>query len=88
MTQEELDGLREEAEGATTPNLNLYDFDETIYSSDSTRDFCIYLYLHHPRTLYSPKQLAALAGYMSGKLDKTEFKERYFSMFKAVPDIR
>ena len=68
--------------------MNLYDFDETIYNSDSTRDFCIYLYLHHPRTLlYLPKQLAALAGYMSGKLDKTEFKERYFSMFKAVPDI-
>lgn len=68
--------------------MNLYDFDETIYDSDSTRDFCIYLYLHHPRTLlFLPKQLAALAGYMSGKLDKTGFKEQYFSMFKAVPNI-
>lgn len=68
--------------------MNLYDFDETIYDSDSTRDFCFYLYRHYPRTLlYLPKQLGAVIGYMAGKYSKTEFKERYFSMFKAVPDI-
>ena len=68
--------------------MNLYDFDETIYDGDSTRDFCIYLYLHYPRTLaYLPKQLGALIRYMMGKIDKTAFKECYFSMFAAIPDI-
>ena len=68
--------------------MNLYDFDETIYDGDSTRDFCIYLYLHYPRTLaYLPKQLGALIRYMLGKLDKTAFKECYFSMFAAISDI-
>ena len=68
--------------------MNLYDFDDTIYDGDSTRDFVLYCYRHYPRTLaYLPRQLAAVAGYMAGKLDKTAFKERYFSMFAAVPDI-
>lgn len=68
--------------------MNLYDFDETIYDGDSTRDFVIYCYKHYPRTLcYLPRQLAAVVAYMAGKIDKTTFKERYFSMFAAVPDI-
>ena len=68
--------------------MNLYDFDETIYDGDSTRDFVLYCYRHYPRTLaYLPRQLAAVASYMAGKIDKTTFKERYFSMFAAVPDI-
>ncbi len=68
--------------------MNLYDFDETIYDGDSTRDFVLYCYRHYPRTWrYVPRQLAAVAAYMAGKIDKTTFKERYFSMFAAVPDI-
>lgn len=68
--------------------MNLYDFDETIYDGDSTRDFVIYCYKHYPRTLaYLPRQLAAVASYMAGRIDKTTFKERFFSMFAAVPDI-
>lgn len=68
--------------------MNLYDFDETIYDGDSTRDFVLYCYRHFPQTLrYLPRQLAAVASYMAGKIDKTTFKERYFSMFAAVPDI-
>lgn len=68
--------------------MNLYDFDETIYDGDSTRDFVIYCYRHYPRTLaYIPRQLAAVASYMAGRMDKTTFKERYFSMFAAVPEI-
>ena len=68
--------------------MNLYDFDETIYDGDSTRDFVLYCYKNYPRTLaYLPRQLAAVTSYMAGKIDKTTFKERYFSMFAAVPDI-
>lgn len=68
--------------------MNLYDFDETIYDGDSTRDFVLYCYKKYPRTLaYLPRQLAAVTSYMAGKIDKTTFKERYFSMFAAVPDI-
>lgn len=68
--------------------MNIYDFDDTIYDGDSTRDFVIYCYRHFPKTLcYVPRQLAAVAAYMAGKIDKTRFKEKYFSMFAAVPDI-
>lgn len=68
--------------------MNVYDFDETIYDGDSTRDFCIYLYTHYPKTwLALPRQLKALVGYMSGSLDKTAFKEAFFSMFSHVKDI-
>ena len=68
--------------------MNLYDFDETIYDGDSTRDFVLYCYKNYPRTLaYLPRQLAAVTSYMAGRIDKTTFKERYFSMFAAVPDI-
>ena len=39
--------------------MNLYDFDETIYDGDSTRDFVLYCYKNYPRTLaYLPRQLA------------------------------
>lgn len=68
--------------------MNLYDFDETIYDGDSTRDFILYCYRHYPSTWrYLLRQLAAVASYMAGKIDKTTFKERYFSMFAAVPNI-
>lgn len=68
--------------------MNIYDFDDTIYDGDSTRDFVIYCYRHYPKTLlYVPRQLAAVTAYMAGKIDKTRFKEKYFSMFAAVPDI-
>ena len=68
--------------------MNVYDFDETIYDGDSTRDFCIYLYTHYPKTwLALPRQLKALVCYMTGSLDKTGFKEAFFSMFRYVRDI-
>lgn len=68
--------------------MNVYDFDETIYDGDSSRDFCIYIYKKFPRAwLYLPKQLYALVRYMRGKIDKTAFKEAFFSIFRAVPDI-
>lgn len=68
--------------------MNVYDFDETIYDGDSSRDFCIYIYKHFPRAwCYVPRQLAALVCYMRGKIDKTTFKEQFFSMFRAVPHI-
>ena len=48
--------------------MNLYDFDETIYDGDSTRDFVLYCYKNHPRTLaYLPRQLAAVTSTWLGR---------------------
>jgi phosphatidylglycerophosphatase C len=68
--------------------MNVYDFDETIYMSDCSRDFCMEAYRRYPRVwLYVPKQLAALWRYMTGAIDKKTFKEQYFSMFAAISDM-
>ncbi|MDO4281261.1 MAG: haloacid dehalogenase-like hydrolase [Peptococcaceae bacterium] len=68
--------------------MNLYDFDETIYDGDSTRDFVIYLYKRYPKLLrYLPRLVAAVVSYSLGKIEKTPFKERIFSMFASVPNI-
>lgn len=68
--------------------MNVYDFDETIYMSDCSRDFCMEAYLRYPRVwLYVPRQLVALWRYISGAIDKKTFKEQYFSMFAAIGDM-
>lgn len=68
--------------------MNVYDFDETIYDSDCSREFSIHLLKKYKKTwLYLPKQVIAFVQYMRGKIDKSTFKERYFSMLSAVPDV-
>lgn len=68
--------------------MNVYDFDETIYAGDSTKDFVFFLYKRHPRLLrYLPKQAQAFMAYSNASMTKTEFKAQFYSMFQAVPDI-
>lgn len=68
--------------------MNVYDFDETIYMSDCSRDFCMEAYRRYPGVWrYVPRQLAALWRYMNGDIDKKAFKEQYFSMFAAIDDM-
>lgn len=65
--------------------MNVYDFDETIYDGDSTRDFVLFLLKRQPSLLrHLPQQFAALTRYASGELSKTQFKESYYYMFKNV----
>lgn len=68
--------------------MNVYDFDETIYDGDSTRDFSLFLIRKQPALLrYLPRQLIAFIQYSSGHLTKTQFKESYYSMFKSVRNM-
>ena len=65
--------------------MNVYDFDKTIYQSDSTKDFIFWCFRHHPKTLlYIPRiGVAALKYYLFRIGTKTQFKERMYSFLHA-----
>ncbi len=65
--------------------MNVYDFDKTIYRSDSTKDFILKCFLWHPKALlYVPRfGFAAMKYYLFHIGNKTQFKERMYSLFKA-----
>ena len=70
--------------------MNVFDFDETIYDGDSTRDFILWCMRRRPKTLlYLP-----VIGYSSLRYyafhigTKTEFKERMYRFLKAVDGER
>lgn len=68
--------------------MNIYDFDETIYYSDSTRDFYFYCLKKYPKMLLSvPKMIWAFLMYILGVKTKTEFKEKMYTFLRYVPDI-
>lgn len=66
--------------------MNVFDFDETIYAGDSTRDFVFWCLKHHPKTLLSvPKTgISALMYYAFRVGTKTQFKERMYGFLKSV----
>lgn len=70
--------------------MNVYDFDKTIYRSDSTRDFIFWCFRHHPKTtLYIPRiGLASLKYYLFRVGTKTKFKERMYTFLKACDTER
>ena len=65
--------------------MNVYDFDETIYQGDSTRDFVLFCMKKHPRALlYTPYiGYATLRYYLLHAGTKTQFKERMYRFLKA-----
>lgn len=68
--------------------MNIYDFDETIYKGDSTRDFYFYCLKRYPKMLFSvPAMLWAFFLYILGAKTKTEFKEKMYGFLKYIPDI-
>ncbi len=68
--------------------MNIYDFDGTIYSGDSTIDFYIFIIKRHPAVaLYLPKQLFSALRYKAGKCSVTEFKENFFVFLSVISDI-
>ncbi len=68
--------------------MNVFDFDETIYDGDSTRDFYFFCLKKYPRiALYWPFQLWHFLRFAAGFLRKTAFKERFYRFFRAVPDM-
>lgn len=66
--------------------MQVFDFDKTIYSGDSTVDFIFWCFFHRPKTLlYIPLiTYAAVRFYTFHIGTKTEFKERMYRFLKAV----
>lgn len=67
---------------------NLYDFDKTIYSGDSSIDFYRFLLKKKPSIIkYLPVQMLAILKYKLKIISKKEMKEKYFIFLKGVNDI-
>ena len=65
--------------------MNVYDFDNTIYHGDSTRDFVKYCMKKHPKALlYLPYiGYATIRYYLFHIGNKTQFKEKMYRFLKA-----
>ena len=67
--------------------MNIYDFDETIYDSDSTKDFYFYCLKKYPKILLSVPIMAwTFFLYILGVKTKTQFKEKMYRFLTYVPD--
>lgn len=68
--------------------MNVYDFDNTIYDGDSTIDFYFYELWKKPSILrVLPKQVSGFIKYKLHIINKTQFKEVFFSFLSVVEDI-
>ncbi len=68
--------------------VNVYDFDKTIFAGDSTQKFYFYLLKKHPQIIiYLPKQLFYFILFSLKIIDKTSFKEKFYSCFKIIKNI-
>ena len=68
--------------------INLYDFDGTIYSGDSTRDFFFYELKRHPwifLTLFETAIFGLL--YLLHIVSKTKMKEHFYKFLKYIKNI-
>ncbi len=69
-------------------DMNVYDFDKTIYKKDSTVSFFLYCFIRNfSCILYIPLQIWGFLKYIFGFIDKTAFKGYFFSFVKGVKDI-
>lgn len=67
--------------------MNIFDFDGTLYKGDSTIDFWRYSIIRHPSCLRAlPKQLLSFSQYLTKKIDKDTFKERFYEFLYFLPD--
>ena len=68
--------------------MNVYDFDGTIYSGDSTADFYKHCLKKYPAILLSvPKMVFAFGMYLLNIYPKTKFKEIMYRFLKYIPDV-
>ena len=66
-------------------NMNVYDFDGTIYGGDSTVDFYLYTLKKNPLLLrYLPRQIHGFILYKAKKISKTQMKEYFYSFLQGV----
>jgi len=68
--------------------LVAYDFDDTIFSGDSSMKFYKYCMLHHPVVLLSAfKQIGAFFKFVFGKYNKVQTKSVFFSYISHLKDL-
>ncbi|MCD8390469.1 MAG: HAD-IB family phosphatase, partial [Firmicutes bacterium] len=68
--------------------MNVYDFDGTIYSGDSTADFYKHCLKKYPKIWKTvPRMVIAFGLYIVGIYEKTKFKEIMYRFLTCVPDI-
>ena len=62
--------------------MNIYDFDGTLYSGDSTLDFILYSLKRHPTLLrFFPGIGIQFCRYICKSIDKTTFKQGLYHLF-------
>lgn len=68
--------------------MNIYDFDKTIYASDSTKDFYFYSLKKHPSILLTvPYMALGFFLYVIGAIEKTRAKEIMYRFLRHIPDV-
>ena len=68
--------------------MNIYDFDDTIYKGDSTKDFYFFCLKRYPKILKTvPMLVIAFGLYILGIWTKTKFKEKMYAFLTCVDDI-
>lgn len=68
--------------------MNVYDFDDTIFKGDSTRDFFLFCLARYPRLLlYTPRQALAFVQYGAGRITKKRLKELFFGFLPRLPSV-
>lgn len=68
--------------------MNVYDFDKTIYEGDSTLDFYLYCLKKHPNIIKCmPRQIWAGVKYKLNFIDKTQFKEEFYSFLSKLKNV-
>lgn len=67
--------------------LNVYDFDRTIYDGDSAIDFYFFCLRRKPGLLrFAPLQLFAGVCYMAKKLSQRDIKEHFFCFLRGIDE--
>lgn len=68
--------------------VNIYDFDKTIFDGDCTHKFYLYLLKKYPILLiYLPKQFIFFILFLLRIINKTKFKENFFTCLKLIDNI-
>lgn len=67
--------------------MNVFDFDKTLYKGDCTIDYWVYAMRHHSSYAKDlPLQLVAGARYAFGRTTKEEFKEVFYRFLQRLDD--
>lgn len=68
--------------------MNVYDFDKTIYDGDSTLDFYFFCLKKKPTiAIKLPMQVLGFIMYKLKKINKVQFKEKFFLFLNDIPNI-